>query len=106
VAQRPADANAWNTLAAARLRGGDARGAAAAAERSIELAGGFGNPIDWFVLVAANVDLGNAQAARLWWERARPLIDGSLDWHPDFETRGFATRAAAAMGAPPPARSR
>jgi tetratricopeptide (TPR) repeat protein len=98
TARRPAEGSYWDTLAVARLRAGDLDGAREAAERSVALSDGGGYPIDWFVLAIVHHERGEEQLARLWFERARPFVDGSVDADISLMRARLAAEAAERLG--------
>ena len=65
----PRTADYWNTLGLALYRSGDAQGAIAALNESLELLSG-GDAFDWFLLAMAEHRMGNQTAARQWFEKA------------------------------------
>jgi serine/threonine protein kinase/tetratricopeptide (TPR) repeat protein len=58
----------WNTLGAAHYRAGDAKAAAAALEKSVQLRQG-GDCFDWLFLALAYAQLGDPDKARAWYEK-------------------------------------
>jgi tetratricopeptide (TPR) repeat protein len=71
----------WRTLGVARYRAGDARGAVAALEKSLELGiNTFGNrnrpdSSEWFFLAMAHWRLGDKEQARKWYDKAVEWTD-------------------------------
>jgi serine/threonine-protein kinase len=65
----PEEAAYWNTLGAARYRGGDWNGAIGALEKSMALCQG-GDSFDWFFLAMARWQLGDKPQARSWYDKA------------------------------------
>jgi tetratricopeptide (TPR) repeat protein/serine/threonine protein kinase len=95
----PRDGNCWNTLGAARYRAGDWPGAAAALAKAMELRRG-GDAFDWFFLAMTHGQLGHADEARRWYDRAVAWTDKH---HPDdAQLRRFRAEAAALLRTDPP----
>jgi tetratricopeptide (TPR) repeat protein len=85
----------WNTLGIALYRAGDYKGAAAALEKSMELANG-GDASEWFFLAMAQWQLGAKDQARRRYHRAVRWADKNAP--KDEELRRCRAEAAALLG--------
>ncbi len=97
---QPEEGNYWNTLGAAHYRAGDWDDAKSALTRSMALRGHEGDSFDWFFLALVELKMGQAKAARAWYDRA-------IEWYRqraplDNELYRFQTEAALALGLPKP----
>jgi serine/threonine protein kinase/Flp pilus assembly protein TadD len=72
VKAEPKNGGFWNTLGAARLRAGDAKGAVQALNKSLSLPPGP-DASDYFFLAMAHIKLGQPKEARTWYDKG-------IDW--------------------------
>jgi tetratricopeptide (TPR) repeat protein len=99
VAQRaveavPRQGNYWNTLGVAHYRTGDGKAAVAALEKATALRQG-GDSSDWFFLAMAHWQLGHAEEARQWYDRAEQWMAQHAPQRADL--RRFRAEAAALL---------
>ena len=98
----PGFESVYNTLGIARLRAADYAGAREALQQSLAHQGGNGIPEDWIALAICEAELGNPEAARVWFERARPHVDGTIDRSLDGGLRLLVEQAARRLEVPSP----
>jgi tetratricopeptide (TPR) repeat protein len=91
----PKERDYWNTLGAANYRAGDWKAAIAALEKSSELRNG-GNAFDWFFLAMARRQLGQANEARTWYDKAVAWME--KNGPKNEELLRFRAEAAALLG--------
>jgi tetratricopeptide (TPR) repeat protein len=91
----PAEGAHWHALAWAQYRAGDWHAAVAAMQKVRELGSG-GNSAEWFLLAMAHWQLGAADEARTWYDRAVGWMDKNRP--ADQELQRFRAEAAALLG--------
>jgi WD40 repeat protein/serine/threonine protein kinase/tetratricopeptide (TPR) repeat protein len=83
----------WNTLGMARYRTGDAKGAVAALQKTVDMdRGGYAST--WFLLALAHARLGEREEARRWYDRAARWLEGHVG---DDELHRYQAEAAALL---------
>ena len=98
IASGSDSANSWNTLAYANLAARRFEAAAAAAERAMELRGHDLDYGDQIPLALALAEMGELERARVWFERAVPWFDGTIDQVIDVRLEPFVERLVALLG--------
>jgi tetratricopeptide (TPR) repeat protein len=91
----PKEGGYWNTLGVAHYRAGEWKASVAALEKSMELGNG-GDAFDWFFLAMARRQLGHADKARLWYDKAVAWTEKNRP--KDKELLGFRAEAATLLG--------
>ncbi|MEM1447565.1 MAG: protein kinase [Planctomycetota bacterium] len=102
VAETPEVRTRWNTLGACLNRAGRYDEALAAYEESMAVYEGVGTWADWFGLAICHAELGDADTARIWFERARVYVDGTVDHEIGDGMEFVAKEAASRLGLPSP----
>ncbi|MEM9381677.1 MAG: protein kinase [Planctomycetota bacterium] len=92
----------WNTLGACLLRAERFEDAVAAYEESLAAYDGVGTWADWLGLAACHAALGDEDTARVWFERARVHVDGTVDHEFGDDMEFLAREAARRLGLPSP----
>jgi tetratricopeptide (TPR) repeat protein len=95
---RPQDWMIRNTLGVARYRAGDFKGAVEELEKSVQLGNG-GHSADFFFLAMAQQRLGDAKAAREWYEKGVKWMDQNAPQNE--ELRRFRAEAEELLGGRP-----
>ena len=97
----PSDGNIWNTLGVAFYRAGDWKAAIGALRKSMELRQG-GDSADWFFLAMAEWQMGDKDAARVWYDKAIDWMDTKQS--DNEELFRFRAEAAQLLGLAQPAK--
>jgi serine/threonine protein kinase/Flp pilus assembly protein TadD len=102
IERAPSHPSVWNTLGAACLRAGDAKGAVVALEKAAELQNGAW-PGDWLFLALAHQRLGEPSKARACFEKGAAWMDSHKAASQELRLlRAEAKAAISAPTGPPP----
>ncbi|MEM9802786.1 MAG: tetratricopeptide repeat protein, partial [Planctomycetota bacterium] len=101
----PESTEAWDSLGLALLRLEDYEEALDAFTVAVDVDRGATNVTNWLAQSICWSEMGNEEQASLWFERARPHLDGTIDRALTSWQTGLARQAAERLGVSVPARS-